>query len=97
MSCDGGGAEEANQHDWGHLAGVPGFYLSPAARSHGAFATLSKTAVGKLSTGSFALAHPLIICFGVATINVVSNVSLSFRCGLRAGRNNTSSFPASRL
>ncbi|KAI9524042.1 hypothetical protein NQZ68_021004 [Dissostichus eleginoides] len=38
----------------------PMCYLSPAARSHMAFVTLSKPAARRLSPGSFPLAHPLI-------------------------------------
>ncbi|KAI9517668.1 hypothetical protein NQZ68_031296 [Dissostichus eleginoides] len=53
VSCDGGGAEEANQHDWGHLAGAEVLLKPSCPESHGLRDSLKarcrKTLAGILS------------------------------------------------
>ncbi|KAI9522998.1 hypothetical protein NQZ68_031858 [Dissostichus eleginoides] len=52
-SCDGGGSEEANQHDWGHLAGAEVLLKPSCPESHGLRDSLQarcrKTLAGILS------------------------------------------------
>jgi len=71
-SCDGGGAEEANQHDWGHLAGAEVLLKPSCPESHG----LRELSPSPLQEGSRPDPFPSPILsysrcyFGIATIKV---------------------------